>query len=270
MAHLAKYQSSSGDTERKLSPGIWGSFPFEEVQKYKTGVFQFDDFDKFDIGAASAATTPGYEVYLDANTTITDAALEGGVITFGSTDDNGQAALGPTIAPFKIATGSGKPLYFECRFKTSTIDDTKHNIFIGLIESGAVATEVPVNDSDALADKNLIGFWRLAGDGDKMDIVYKADGQTAQTALADAVTLVADTFTKVGFYFDGYNTIRFYKNGVPILNSSDSEQIISNTNMDAVTFPDDITLGICLHINNATGTAEGTTSFDWYAVGQVF
>ena len=93
-------------------------------------------------------------------------------------------------------------MIFEARFRTSTITGTIAT-FIGLIEDTAGTNAVPITqDGDVLSDNNLVGFQRLEGDPDALDTVYTANGITAVTVGSDAYTLVADTWTKVGMWFN--------------------------------------------------------------------
>ncbi len=262
MPYMAKYQSSAGDTTRMLSPGIWGNCPLEEIQKYKTGVFDFEDFYAFNIGSTGTAHS-GREIVL-TNSTIAPADEIGGVAVFTNGDtDNDEAIIGPNFGAFKITKGNGMPLWFECRLKEAGVADANTNTFVGLIEP-AIATDIPITDSNALADKNMIGWARLASDGDTFEPQYKADGQTAQIVLADAVTPVAATYLKLGMYFDGKETVKFYKDGLFVTGAS-----IGATALDAVTFPSDICLGwvVATKSDNAT---TANMSIDWIAVAQSF
>ena len=251
-----------------MSYALWDKCPWGELMcDPSKGYAFYDDFLVFPVHASTAAAAVDgplgqYDAYLAQGGSIAGADAMGGAITLSSDGDNECVGLSSAVAPIKINLTTGKPCWFEARIKTSTIADTKHGFFLGLIEAAALAAAVPITAAGAIADKNLIGFHRLEGDGDYLDIVYKADGQVAQTVKEDAALLVADTWIKVGFYFDG-STITFFVNGVAL------EDTVSKTDLAAATFPSDVGLGVVLAILNATGTAPGNSSIDWWAFAQM-
>lgn len=205
---------------------------------------------------ATAATGDFYtgeatlECFIDTGDTITNGdEVNGSALFTTDTTDNDQIAIGGKTGLFQIARGNNKPLGFEARIKTTSVANTISGMFCGLGEANVVATDVPLVDAGTLADTNFIGFHRLEGDGDALDIVYKADGQTQQS-FTDAKTIAADTYYKVGFYFDGVETIKFYFDGVEYATAR-----LDATDLDAATFPDDVRLTILFGMNNATTTA---------------
>jgi hypothetical protein len=257
-----KYSQSS---KTSPSPGVWGNCPIN-LATDGLSVHNDDFLTVASIDASGAAVTGNYatagghyEIYAHQGGTITSGSTVGGDIVVASDGDNEGIAIGPNVtAAFKITAANMRRLWFECRFKVDTIADTKNGVFIGLLEKAAVAAAVPITTSGTIADTNIIGFHRLEGDGDKMDVVYKADGQTQQTALADAVTLVADTYKKVGFYFDGLSTVKFYDDGEEVASAR-----LDYDDLNAATFPSDVVLGPCIAIMNATGSTPGSLTVDW-------
>ena len=253
------------------SPNLWKDCPWADLRANRNKGFAFEDY--FSVfgwpGSASGGAVSGqcgpYPCYVYQGGSIAPADLQGGGITFSSDGDNEGAAMWGYATPMKL-TSTLKKAWFEASIKSSTITDTKHGLFCGLTESYAPTTGVPIGTDDLLADKNLIGFHRLAGDGDMLDVVWKADGQTQVTALADAITLVADTFMKVGFYFnpdaDQANRITFFYNGTPLTTYATSTQ------MAALAFPSDITLGLVFGVMNATGTTPGSSTLRWWRMAQ--
>jgi hypothetical protein len=259
--------------QRGPSPRIWQNCNVIALREDPNlGIVDGDDFLKFPphgstSGGAVSGALGNYSHYIYQGGGIADANVQGGALAFSSDGDNEGAALHTYAAPFKL-TSTLKRFWFEARFKTSTIADTKHGIFVGLCESLGLSTAQPLDTAGAVMDKNLIGFHRLEGDGDKLDIVWKADGQTAVTLLADAVTLVADTFVKVGFTFDpdretGKRLI-FYYDGTEITTYG------TGTQMAAVTFPSDICLGFIFGVMNATASTPGNSTLDWWQAAQEF
>lgn len=275
---ITKYDPSSvvgtADTGEGPSPAIWKRVNWlEMVNDPGQGTTFFDDFTEVPIhastsGAAVSGPFGRYGSYIYQGGFISEKNTTGGVggvAQFGSDGDNEGAAIGPACGQFNLVSTKGLFVY-EARLATSTITDTKHGFFCGMLEGGAIAAAVPMATDGTLADKNFIGFHRLEGDGDMLDIVWKADGQTQQTLLADAITLVADTFVKIGIIFDplapAAQRLKFFKNGVPLTTYGTATQ------MAAATFPSDIALGPCFATMNATGTTPGNTYVDWIRAAQ--
>lgn len=270
------------DTNRNPSPSIWADCPFEAIRTgFTSGSWLWDDFVSFNKTAATTegnwSANQGYAQFASATGTLTAGTGQGGEVVLGATEDNEGVSFRTLAVPFKISRAT-KKFWFECRIKSSTITDTKHGIFVGLLENAALTAILPIAADGTLADNNLVGFHRLEGDGDKFDTVYKANGVTAVTVGTDAVTLEADTYVKLGIKYDpgvdpfvhdptlaGNNKFlfKFFANGVKL---TDHKQIPS---ADGTDFPNDVGLGLVLAILNATGTAEGTTTMDWWRAAQL-
>ncbi len=253
------------------SGSIWGDLPRDTGASGK-GWHDFTDFKELPAhtstsGGSFTGMLGRWHAYLDQGATITNptgGAVDAGIVV-GSDGDNECATL-ITRGKAMMAHTSPK-LYFEGELETSTIADTKHGFFFGLTQWGLAATDVLLADDGTLADRNLFGFHRLEGDGDKLDLVCKADGQTAQTLIADAITLVAATSIRVGFKLIPINPIAkrivVYADGVPLTS------FVTTTVMAAATFPSDINMGFGLCVNNATGSTPGTTTFKWIRAAQL-
>lgn len=276
MLRVRPRRNYATDTTRFLSDAVWSHFKFDEILRDPTaGFFHMEDFQycprTFDAsGGAVTGSWKDFMLYAYQGGTMTDAGLLGGAVTIGSDGDNEGVALGPGGGGvFLDDSGTYGKCCFEVRLKTSTVTDTKHGIFAGLLETAAIGAAVPIATDGTIADKNCIGFWRREGDGDQFDFIYKADGQTMQAPLTDMISggLAADTFVKLGFVFDPLEAtakrIKVYINNV------EQSTYVTGTNIDAATFPDDAFMGLCLAVMNATGTTPGTTTVDWIAVGQL-
>lgn len=264
-------------TDRRPSASVWGHFPYEAIKQGEVaGVIHEFDFETLPI---TVPTTEGnfgpYNAFSDTGGTITEDTTElGGAWALGSDNDNEGASIRQGGACFQLAL-TKKRFCFEARILTSTITDTKHNIFLGLMENTPLTAIVPITALGALADKNLVGFKRpesarsTAGTGGAiMNTVYKADGVTAVTIQNDAVTLVAGTYTKLGMKFEpredraGAGTLSFYQDGTRLT----GYKVLPSTAGDD--FPNDVLLAFVFAVVNATGTTPGTSSIDWVRVGQ--
>ena len=261
------------DTTRKPSDTVWKQCPWAAIQNGNVnGVTFFEDFESFPITPPTTEGNWGRLAMFSstggtaANNSATDV---GGVLAIGSDGDNEGASFRTVSTPFLISRDYSD-LWFEIRLKTSTIADTKHGIFVGLIENVAFTATVPIAAAGTLTDNNFVGFHRLEGDGDYFDTVYKADTVTQVTVQSDACLLVADTFTKLGMRFTKTNDLggafilSFYQDGVRL---STHKQIPSSAGTD---FPNDVSLGIGVAVLNATGTTPGTTAIDWIKAAQIF
>lgn len=281
-------QPFQSDTLRRPSESIWADCPVATLEDRTTaGVFMRDHFSAFN---KTPATTEGnwgaelsYAQFSSTGGTITAGTGTGGEAVFASDGDDEGASIRTLATPFRISR-SNLGFWFEARVKFSTVADTKNGVFLGLMQDVALTATVPLTAAGALADTNLVGFLRAEGDGDQIDTVYKADGVTAVTVQADALTtaLTADTYIKLGMTYrpttdpfsygsasgtdDGYGKYKlaFYANGVLL---TTYKQIPTASGTD---FPNDVSLGLVLAILNATGTAPGSVTIDWWQAAQLF
>jgi len=264
-------QNGTSNTDRKPSPAIWGDCPWRDINDPRSlvdGYARRWDFATFrtatNVNAAEAYWADGLKCFGSDGAAIAALDAQGGGITLSSDGDNEGVSLGQMVYPFQISR-STKKLWFECRLKTSTIADTKHGFFVGLIDSSALSATVPIASAGTLADENFVGWHRLEGDGDKVDAVYKADGVTQVTVEADAVTLAADTWVKLGMKWDPEDSykLKFYADNLLI----DSYTMAS---ADGTDFPNDVRLGFVFALLNATASTPGSTSLAWAQIAQVF
>jgi hypothetical protein len=243
------------------SSAIWDRFnPLEFVQDPSMGFYHHESFNMFPAPLTNTTLSIGnWRSFLSDGATIVDSGIanQAGILVTGI-DDNEAATLSQLIAGVRITHNSKREVAYETRVKFSTIADTKTGAFFGLFEPLEPTATSHIADAGTMVDKNFIGFHRLETDGDKIDIIYKADGQTQQS-FTDAQTLVADTFVKLGFYFDGRATLRFYLNGVEYETAR-----LDKDDLTAATFPDDVNLAPALVLTkNAAGSTPGTTTMHW-------
>lgn len=260
--------SFTQSTDRGYSPGLWNDAPSIQALRNNPTLGWFFDLDcgafrtAANVNAAEAYWAQGCKVFGSDGAVIAAADERGGAITLSSDGDNEGVSIGQMIYPFQIDRALGK-VWFECRLKTSTIADTKHGFFVGLIDSSALSATVPIAANGTLADENFVGFHRLEGDGDYVDTVYKADGVTQVTVASDAQVLVADTYIKLGFKFDpSDNVLRFFVNGTQLTTTK------TIPTADGTDFPNDVRLGFVFALLNATGTTPGSTTISMARVIQ--
>jgi hypothetical protein len=257
---------ATGDISPYPSAGLWGQVD-ADMNRPGRWMHQWADLEDLPYTAEAIPTTDdpyhGVRIFTSTGGTFTQVDLEGGIRRLSSDGDDEGASVSRGIYPFKIIQNTGE-LIFEARIRTSTIANTKHGIFVGLIEDVAPTAILPIAAAGTLSDNNLVGFHRLEADGDKLDTVYKANGVTQVSVETDAFTLVADAWTKVGMWFNrlGTNVLEFLVNGVPLATTL---AIPSGAGDD---FPNDVQLGWIVAVLNATATTPGQTDLDWVRVAQ--
>jgi hypothetical protein len=252
------------------SPAIWHDCQWDVIGDPRSGIpgiKHYIDFSSFrtstDINAAEAHWQDGLKVFGSLGASIAAKDAIGGGATFASDGDNEGASVGQMIYPYQISR-SHKKLWFEARLQTSTIADTKHGFFVGLIDSSVLSATVPIAAAGTLADENFVGWHRLEGDGDKVDAVYKADGVTQVTVEADAGTLVADTAINLGLKWDpdNSNKLSFYVD-------NDEVDTYTMATADGTDFPNDVRLGFVFALLNATAATPGNTTIHWARIAQL-
>ena len=267
MTNLVQYAGNQGsndvnDADGKFSPFIWKDCPIREILDGTVeGWIQEDDFTEFvPVPAGAVANCGKYLGFASTGGAVAVTDEIGGVVTFSSDDDNEGASIAFASKPFQISRSHGK-LWMEARVKASNITDTTIGFFVGLIDTATLSATVPIAAAGTLADENFVGFHRLEGDGDKVDAVYRADTVTQVTVEADAGTLVADTYIKLGMVYnpDTY-VLTFYVNGVSV----DTYTVVAAAGTD---FPNDVRMGLVFALLNAAGSSPGSAKLDkWRCV----
>ena len=273
----------AAQTDSLWSPSIWGNCPIKAIQEgeLKGRVWEFN----FDTLPKTPATTEGnfglFSQFSDTGGFINADTAIGSGWSMGSDGDNEGASIRSRSTPFQIDRTAGGQFWFECRMKTSTIADTKHNILLGLMEDTALTATVPITAAGAIADINMVGFRRTeaASGGAVMDTVYKANGVAAVTVQAGGIALVADTYTKLGMTYNpnvdpfiadtAYTgaaryALAFYQNGLRL---ATTKQIPTAQGTD---FPNDVPLGFFFAVLNATGTTPGSSTVSNIRIAQIY
>ena len=283
-------QNLSGVSNRWLSPALWSSCPRNDIMNgWAEGYRDGDDF-KNGMGAEDDADdTPlglGYDRYIDTSNTIrvtaaTETNYFGSVALITDGTDNDAPVLhrvvplnaaGVVTAPYVISdtAGSAFPLWFEARLKKSSVTDNQCAFAIGLA-SGILDTRaadnglLTDNTGDIVDSISFIGFRCLHDNGEELDFVYQDGAQTAPVeTIANIASLTADTWFKVGFYFeprgDSSQRITIFYNGMP------QSTFVTATNIAASTFPDGDMMGFVVGSKNGEATATTLTLDYWECV----
>lgn len=268
------------DSGRAPSVAIFGDFSkiqHDMIEGYC--VAHFDDFQA--VGLMDSAGVNGhYYTYEDtgvvwgANTDTPNLNTDSNTHAMGVLECSGNDAAndegniqfshGYPIRISNAANQDGKCMW-EFRITVESITDNALAYFVGL-GSGPVAT-AHLADTTGLLNtaQNFIGFKVNVDDGNKMDIVYQAAGQSIQTVLANAITLAVNTYVKPGMVYDPSETddkkIKFFKDGVEL------NAYVNTTQIDAATFPEDVGL-VPMILTKTPPAAEVPTKADWVAWAQ--
>lgn len=294
------------NTDRGPTEGIWGNCPITLLQEEPDqGYIFFDDFvmsgsNTSATGAAVLGSWGQWATYLYQGATITDGALEGGVIVIGSDGDNEGVALSASAGAFRLVTTSTKALnqklWFEASVAISTIATTKGDMFVGLADSflssglPQVAWPIQTTDNTLFANMNAIGFHKK-GNATDWSFVYQLSGSAAvyptnlttlTATVTPAQTLAATTFVKLGFLFDplaptrqvasastGQTAgqikrplVRIFVNGLEL------PAFLTSDNLGGAAFPTGF-MAPTIGIMNQTGSTPPTMSIDWIRAAQL-
>lgn len=260
---------------------VWDKFPIEGIRNgLVPGFVREWDFGTIkpstNINAAEAYWDKGLRAFGSDGGSLTYFAGVGADVgmTLASDGDNEGVGLRDQLCQARLSRAD-KIFALEVVLEDSTITDTKHGFFIGLQDNTAITATSPIAAAGTLADANFVGFHRLEGDGDKLDLVYKANGVTQVTTLADAITLAADTELRLALTFRPQNdpfteskyVLRWWLNGAQITTGT-SYKVIPSTDGDD--FPNDVAMGFIATMLNATASTPGNLTLKRARYGQVF
>lgn len=256
MTNIVRYNGSS---DRGPSTKLWkGNEPKygEWFNNPSKGWGWFDDFLTF------GATANQYTILAaDSGASVAPLVSEvGGVLrlTTGSTDENevGISFGLATSVIGKIDAAAGA-CGFEARLRSSSITDGNLLLACGMGEEAIMAANMLVDATGVLVDKDFVGFQTLAASGSLLKGVHNTASGGGTTNLGTAGTMVAATWFKVGWWFNGIDKVTYYYNGVPVLTVLES----------ATNFPDGEELTFALYAKAGTA-ASLTVDIDWWAFAQ--
>lgn len=253
------------NTGRGKSNLIWGSCPEDALRLlHQPGTFMIDDFatypadlSGFDFLANSTGKAEGSDISTGGLSLITaGAANDHAYATFG----NGKTGM--------VSIANGGRVWFEARVKVSAITDVSINV--GLALAGANAFQaagaiVDTTGASATSNGSYIMFRTLAASPSSLDVVYATAGTAASTLQQGSTglfrddgttrlqTIVADTFVKLGLYFDG-----------TMLWATVDGKLVRETGIryNATNVPDGVSLTPFFGVKTFT-TAARTLTIDW-------
>jgi hypothetical protein len=266
-AHNINYQ---GLAHVGPSIAIWNRVQ-QQMNARQGGVIWHEEFDGFGgsvtNNVGSYASRGGWWTsYEDTGATVAQLATEVGGVLKITTDntDNDEVWLSPgsaTSVMTKITSGSSEVVAYECRVRATQI--VTQNAFFGLSEEGLAAADT-VSDAGAFASKDMIGFNLAEAASATMTFAYRKAVQALTVNIAALKTIVAATWYKFGFLYDGgapiSKRIRVFVDG------EEQSTYVTATNIAAATFPSGEELNPLIGLKNGAG-AITQWDVDWIRVG---
>ena len=259
----------SADNGRAYSPAIWGDCPTLSILDGSMAGMVFED-DFTQGGTITSPTTVAalgglnYSGFADATATHTFPDALGGAITLTS-DGTGDDAMSIFSMSHCFQMGLTKgPLWFEARVQISSLLTTETGFFLGLADSTAKTSAVPLTDTaSALADLNLVGWHALDTDIRTIKSCYKANTVTAVDVQSVATAITEATYVKLGFKKDVNGLVTWFINNLP---QSTTFQVLNDLGTG---FPGDVTLAPIFAIAVGAATGAQTATMDWWKCVQL-
>ena len=262
--------------DRLSSPALWEKLNMTEVlYEPFSHVYWQDDFHFTPslTTASGAVNRYPYMSYIDTSNTIVMLATEkmlGVLRLLTTTSDNDGPVIslpGDAGTAFLISdtAGDDMPLWFESRWRKSSVTADQAAIFIGLVEQARAVDNGLMVDNDGTPTTTIdqIGFNVAHASPTALDFTWHLASQTRQE-LADIDVLAASTWYKNGFHFDPSRDtaerIRVFVNNIP------HTSFVTGTQVAAGTFPEDeVTFAAGVKNGEATATS---LDLDWVRIAQ--
>lgn len=249
----AIYRYDLGSDTREPSRGLWQHCEGDIGDPSWVGFHEdFEDWDQ----TAGAGKFMSLVVGNSGSAALTTDEVGGVVaIATGSTiDDEATLVSGDNTAGF-CKFSAGLKVFFEARIKVAAITNT-YGFFCGLAEEALGGTLF--SGSDVMESKDYVG-WRVVGaDGDIIEPVYLTAAGTEAVIKADAVTLVADTYVKLGFGMWRDDQVAWFHNGAQIASCDVTHPVAIGTSG----FPDGEEMAAYAGIHTLANAAK-TAEIDW-------
>jgi len=263
----ALYQGyNAGTSNRGRTGAPWMHFSDRRIAAGDSGYGVFTQIDFSNSDTIAAEMSNGWTVIaVGASVVSNRALLHVGTIL----DDDTVVLSGDGLAAnadFVFSSTDPKMLCFEAGLKKVAIDEatTDNSNFVGLVIGGLTTTNDILAAGGAVAAVDHIGFHHATNGSGVVDVVWQANGQAAQSEPAVA-TLTVGGNDKLGFQynpnFPSEERIRFFVNGVVV-------HTLAQSDIDAVTFPDDIQMCACAAVSTGGTSSPGNDSIDFVAAGQ--
>ena len=262
--------------DRLTSPALWSTLNMTEVlHEPFMYVYWKDDFHFTPVltTASGAINRYPYMSFIDTSDTITTLATEKmlGVLRLSAdgTDNDGPVITmqgnDGTHVLISDAAGDDMPLWFESRWRKSSITNNQASIFLGFVEEARGVDNGLMTDDTGVPTSTIdqIGFNVAQASGSALDFTWHLASQARQE-LADVDVLVIDTWYKHGFdYQPSRDTTERMK---VFINNIQHTSFVTGTQIAAGTFPED---ELIFAAGLKTGEATAVTmDLDWVAFCQ--
>lgn len=256
------------------SPSIWSDCPGVNLNETGAGFYVHEDFilgtenfvNKVGVGSV------GLTIDADAGSTIPHRT--GGTLTAGAglqdvavTNTINFAAALYTQPLGSVVVNSGNKIWFEARITLQAL--TAQGLFIGIAAEPGLNKGVLANGTASVAagliGDSLLGFTVQQDNQSKVYLVIRKDAGAPTTLVSDvtnatalgsaASNLVAGTYVKLGFRFDGKRTVFAYVNGIQV-----GKATITTASINVAD-----AMGAILGMKTGAGTAL-TNTYDWVRV----
>ena len=181
--------------------GLWALCPSRAQANFHSVAFEiFDDF--MDPASATASDVQAFTETDDGGTgtnAFQDAA-SGIYNVVTAAADNDHHAMSSVSEVFLFA--SGKKLWFEARFKLSEANTNESAWWFGLTDT-LTTGGLQADAAGPLASYDGALIWK---DEATMEIDFETSNAASQATGSNIATFVTNTWTTVGFYFDGTAT----------------------------------------------------------------
>lgn len=266
---MSQVNISQIGTADRPSPSIWKNCPKTLLNDLGLGNYVHAEFLAVNESAAAEGTIQdGFKLDGDA-AVVTSGILpvdinHGRIDIETDGDDNDAWALFmQTFAAFEIS--SGKRVWLEARVHLGAAAD--QGMFLGWAEEDGLDVDIVVDGGATVGGESMVGFSVLSGDTGAVNAVYGLDAGTTVTVLADAsrsavITAgggtvadfpVADVYAKMGMYFDGKKTLRYFFDG----------HNVASVTLDSSIFPNNVDMGPIMCLKTGTAAAQ-SGNLDWF------
>lgn len=257
--------------KRGPSPALWSEVDFPAWLRGEGGIGDHDDFINTPV-LSTSANTGKYASFADTSCTLTNADAQWGAAAFGFDGTAADAVAlqyaGNSGSFVQFSTSLKYAIAFECRVKKSSVTTNDCGFFIGLADEGQAADNTLVDTTGALEDANFVGFHVAMGtSAAAVNFVYRKNGQTAQTLLAAAATMVADTWVKLGFLYMPLGRVTPSQRLQIFVDGVVQSTYGTDANVAAATFPSAVNLSPLMYVKNGSGSNAQTFHADWWRFG---
>lgn len=251
------------------SPSIWKSCRKTLLNDLGLGTFFHAEF----MGVPSKALVTAEDTFDGMQMIADPATVSSGILPVDVNhgrldletdgDDNDAWVLHNQIEP-QFTVNSGQRVWFEARihFGDASADA---GMFLGLVEEDGLTLELVTDGGLTHVGQSFVGFTTISSAPTLVDAVYKLDAGTVVTVSADvtnnaAITagggtvaaLADDVYVKLGFEFDGRETVSFYVDG----------HKVATVVIDTTIFPNGVRMAAAFSYKTGTAAAQ-SANIDW-------